>query len=312
MRGEEDLPSWKLALRPGEKIRLGGTSAEETPLILSWPIAVQLAELGAGVLFPISMKMHEDTLRYNLQTCIDAGVRLTDVGYGNEIANKPDLVGVPLSKVPAAARSMVDAYLGKCASFDKIVDSMVTVQKVYSSVYPHPDRYPDPENNKTYVWKREWARYLDEKLPQGAAIDVHVYDPGTHVGMEEGNLVEFLRSFSRPVYVGESGAIPQGDIPDADRSDRIWDICHNALGAKDEFGVQLMEQVNFGFGLVYKGQLTRWGEKYLSLPRKSRPRAVAARKWFGFGPWVWWVVKDSQAAERIIFGQYPPIPGSVL
>jgi hypothetical protein len=310
----ENIPSWKLFLREGDKICLGGGTSSETYGIdftdQQWKDA---AALKCGICIPIPTNISETKLYDILKRGIDFGANITDVRYFNEYANHPVLEGISLAQVPAHTHALVDAMITKASPLRTVVESLLTVTHIYSGIYDGPERYPNPETNKNLLYKREWMKHLDAVLLSGDAIDVHIYDRGgDNPQISEDNLREFFARFERPIYVIESGCIPVGAIPDKTRTYRTWDITHSCLGEKDDFGVQLAEQTQFGFGLVFNGELTHWGEKYLSLPRKTKPRVIKAWFSFGFGTFKWWIVKLSDGTERRIFSFTKPEVNSFL
>lgn len=309
LRGGEDINSWPLVLQVDDEVTLGGKSSENSSLELSDAELTSLSNGKFGVVVPIRIEDSLDVIRTLLTRMIRVGVKITGVRFGNEKGNNPDLNGVPLSMVEAKARKDVDEYLAQCAPFVTLVNSIITCQHIYCGVYPHPSQ---GSGNRFPVYKEEWTTYLDTKIAKGDAIDIHIYDQGLPDLMSEELLSDFLDLFTRPIYTIESGCKPIEDRAlYKERTFAVWEMLQRVLTPKDVRGAQLLEHTKQNYGLLYKGKITEYGLKYLSIPRTSLPRIVGTPKLaFGFFGIKWWIVKLSNGHEKKIRSSTIPEAGS--
>jgi len=313
IRGNENIPSWSKALHADDKINLGGTSSETLGIDFTDQQWKDIAALKCGVCIPCPSNITTNKFYEILRRAISFGVNITDVRYFNEYANKPDFTGVKLSDIKYWTSGKVDDYIYKVAPYRTVVESLLTVTHIYAGIYSDDTQYNNPSKSRFFIYETEWMRRLNEVLSPIDGIDVHVYDRPYMKKLDPIKVKEFFARYTRPMYVIESGSIAAADaIPDTERTYFTWDITHAALGQKDEFSVQLMEQVKMGFGLVWKGSLTHWGLRYLSLPRKTKPRIIKVWFTFGFGSFKWWTLKLSNGQEKLVFSSSQPVEGSIL
>ena len=264
IRNNLNFASWNLVADSTDVFCIpGGTISQGNQSIMADAELVGIASVGNKVIYSVNLNRSPQNEVVQLERVLAAGIQLHGIRFGNEEYGDVNLQGLGSEAAYAFGVQSATAYLALTVPYVDIFSAYPGV-RIFNTAYPS-NQFPVKFNSYREGWN---FKIYNSILPTNV-VDFHIYDRFVASGpIDFTYLKQYKQNYPNSIYTIEAGVVSDTAPSDAafiERSIYVMQEQFKILTGKHAMGIQLMEQVVLGIGLVYQGVVTEIGQAWIDL-----------------------------------------------